>query len=81
MATRYIGSASPGFVEKAQAGLGQAAQTFAQQDRIIGGGEEEKTAGGALSAAAAGAGAGTMINVGWGTAIGAAVGLAGYMLT
>jgi len=81
MARRFIGQSSPGFVEKAQTGLSQAAQSYAQQDRVIKMGEEKKTAGGALGAAAAGAGAGTMINPGWGTAIGAVVGLAGYMLT
>lgn len=81
MARRFIGSSAPGFVEKAQASLGQAAQSFAQQDRVIKMGEEKKTAGGALGAAAAGASVGTMINPGWGTAIGAVVGLGGYMLT
>ena len=53
MARRFIGSSAPGFVEKAQASLGQAAQSFAQQDRVIKMGEEKKTAGGALGAAAA----------------------------
>jgi len=81
MARQFIGSSSPGFVDKATQALGQASQSFSKQDRIVGGGEAEKDAGGALAAAASGALAGSAINVGWGTAVGAAVGLAGYMLT
>jgi hypothetical protein len=70
-------------VAAAQRGLEGAASTFGQTDRIVGGGEEGKTAGGALTAAAGGAATGATLGAGnpYAIAAGAAVGLAGYMLT
>jgi outer membrane lipoprotein SlyB len=76
-----IQASSPGFVDKAKGLLAQSGQSFSQQDRVIKQAEEEKSAGGALQGAAAGAAAGTMVLPGWGTAIGAVVGAAAYMLT
>jgi hypothetical protein len=73
--------AGPGFVDKAKGLLAQSGQTFAQQDRIIKAGEPGKDVVGGLGAAASGAAAGTMVLPGWGTAIGAVVGLGAYMLS
>lgn len=69
-----------GYVGKAAGLLSQSAQTFSQQDRVARSPEEEKSAGGLGMAALSGAAAGSVINVGWGTAIGAVVGAGAYML-
>jgi hypothetical protein len=74
------GGTRPGFADKASGLLAQAGQTFSQQDRVATTKEPGKTAGGAGMAALSGAAAGTMINPGWGTAIGAVVGVGAYML-
>jgi hypothetical protein len=79
----FIGQAggSPGYVDKTSRFLGQAADSFSRQDRVIKRKEPGKSVGGALSGIAAGAAAGTAISPGWGTLIGGAVGLGGYLFS
>ena len=84
----FIGSSRGGYAEKGAALLGQSAQSFSQQDRVIKQNDPGKTAGGALQGGLAGAGTGAMIGSvvpGIGTAVGAVggaiVGMAGYMLS
>ena len=78
----FIGQRQQGgsYADRAGRFLGQAAQTFAQQDRVIKPGEEEKTAGGALMSAGSMAGAGASFGP-WGALAGAVVGLGGYLLS
>jgi hypothetical protein len=69
-----------GFMEKGMGFLKDASASYAQQTKKNEIQDPAKTAGGALMGAAGGAAAGSAIMPGWGTAIGAVVGLAGYMM-
>lgn len=84
----FIGSARPGFIQRGQQFLGSAAQTFAQQDRVVRQNAPGKTAGGALMGGLTGAGTGAMIGSAVpaiGTAIGAVggaiIGIGGYLFS
>jgi len=69
---------TPDLSGRALQGYQGAAQTTAAMQKETP--EEKKTTEGALSAAAGGAAMGTAVMPGWGTAIGACVGLAMYYM-